>query len=276
MQLQGKIAVITGAAGGIGAATARLMAAEGARLILADIDGDAAQQLASAISTEAHSPDTVTSTGAQRSGETPTVIAIQTDVSQEADIIRMILAAVDHFGGIDILHNNATDARTIEQDDDIATLDMAVFDYLVAVNLKAAFMGCKQAIPRMLERGGGAIVHTASIEGFVARGVRPTYGACKAGLVHLAKSVAARYGARGIRCNAVAPGLVLTPSLAPLFQTTEQIAPELKDYAMPRLCTPEDVAKAVVFLSSDQASYVNGETLMVDGGASMYMPIQPA
>jgi NAD(P)-dependent dehydrogenase (short-subunit alcohol dehydrogenase family) len=252
VQLDGKVAVITGAAGGIGAATARLMAAEGARLVLADINGEGPEELARSLD----------------------CLAVQADVSREVDIIRMIETAVDTFGGIDILHNNATDAKAIEQDDDIAALDMSVFDHLVSVNLKAAFMGCKHAIPRMLERGGGAVVNTASIEGCVARGVRPTYGACKAGLIHLAKSVAARYGSRGIRCNAVAPGLVVTPSLEPVYEDAKRVAADLADYAMPRLCTPEDVAKAVVFLASDASSYVNGETLMVDGGASVFLPIR--
>ena len=248
--LGGKVAVITGAAGGIGAATARLMAAEGASVVLADIDRHGAVAIAS---------------------EIPHALAIETDVTQEHQTEQMLQAAVDAFGGVDILHNNATEAGIIPQDDDIATLDMEIFDRMVAVNLKAAFMGCKYAIPRLLERGGGAIVNTASIEGYVGRGVRPSYGACKAGLVHLAKSVASRYGARGIRCNCVAPGLVLTPSLAPSFENLARREADLKDYAMARLSTPEDVAKAVVFLASDQASYVNGTTLMVDGGSLGYM-----
>ena len=259
MQLVGKVAIITGAAGGIGAATARLMASEGAKVALADIDGAAAEAVAEAINASATSL---------------IAVAIEVDVSQESEVQRMVQTTVAAFGGVDILHNNATDAKLIEQDDDVASLDMQVFDRMIAVNLKAAFMGCKHAIPHMLVRGGGAIVHTASIEGFVGRGVRPAYGACKAGLVHLAKSVASRYGAQGIRCNCVAPGLVLTPSLAPLFEDSLRAEAELKDYAMPRLSTPEDIAKAVVFLSSDQASYVNGTTLMADGGASIYMPIR--
>lgn len=251
--LHGKVAIVTGGAGGIGAATARLMAAEGASVVIADVDGDAAHRVAEAIGN---------------------VVAAEIDVSIEADVQRMIQVALDSFGGVDILHNNAVDAGIIERDDDIASLDMAVFDRTVAVGLKAAFMGCKHAIPHMIARGGGAIVNTASIEAFVGRGVRPVYGACKAGLVHLAKSVASRYGAQGIRCNAVAPGLVLTASLAPLYDDPARLAADLKDYAMPRLCTPEDVAKAVVFLASDQASYINGTTLMVDGGASVYMGLR--
>src|ERR1700688_915813 len=123
----------------------------------------------------------------------------------------MIDTAVESFGGLDVLHNNATDSAANAVDTDIVTLDMAIFDRLVAVNLKGQFMGCKHAIPRMLERGGGAIVNTASVDGFVGRGVRAAYGASKAGVVLLTKSVASQYGSRGIRCNAVAPGLVRTP-----------------------------------------------------------------
>jgi NAD(P)-dependent dehydrogenase (short-subunit alcohol dehydrogenase family) len=177
---------------------------------------------------------------------------------------------VESFGGLDVLHNNATDSATNATDTDIVTLDMAVFDRIVAVNLKGAVMGCKHAIPHMLARGGGSIVNTASIEGFVGRGVRASYGASKAGVVLLAKAVASQYGSRGIRCNAVAPGLVLTPATADM--TADQIDASNRRYPMPRLCTPEDVAKAVLFLASDEASYVNGSTLMVEGGATVYMP----
>ena len=132
-------------------------------------------------------------------------------------------------------------------------------------------MGCKHAIPHMLAGGGGSIVNTASVEGVVGRRVRAAYGASKAGVVLLTKSVASQYGPRGIRCNAVAPGLVLTPALAHHY-TPEQIEASLAIYPMPRLCAPEDVAHAVLFLASDEAAFVNGTTLMVDGGATSYLP----
>ena len=147
---------------------------------------------------------------------------------------------------------------------------MAIFDRLVAVNLKGAFMGCKHAIPHMLVRGGGSIVNTASVDGFVGRGVRAAYGASKAGIVLLTKSVASQYGTWGIRCNAVAPGLTLTPG-AVSNATPEYIDAALALYPMPRLCAPEDVANAVLFLASDDAAYINAATLMVDGGATVYM-----
>jgi len=182
----------------------------------------------------------------------------------------MIATAVESFGRLDVLHNNASDASTAAADTDIVTLDMAVFDLLVAVNLKGVVMGCKHAIPHMLAGGGGSIVNTASVEGVVGRRVRAAYGASKAGVVLLTKSVASQYGPRGIRCNAVAPGLVLTPALAHHY-TPEQIEASLAIYPMPRICAPEE-AQAVLFLASDEAAFVNGTTLMVDGGATSYLP----
>ncbi len=249
MRLDGKVAIVTGAGSGIGEATARLMAREGASVVVADLNREEAERVA---------------------GELVAGMPVEVDVSNETSVERMILAAVQSFGGLDVLHNNATDSSLNAVDTDIATLDMAVFDRLVAVNLKGQFLGCKHAIPALLERGGGSIVNTASIDGFVGRGVRAAYGACKAGVVLLTKSVASQYGTRGIRCNAVAPGLTLTPG-AVNNSDSEYIELSLRNYPMPRLCTPEDVAKAVVFLASDDASYINAETLMVDGGATVYM-----
>src|SRR6266545_7650999 len=192
-RLEGKVAIVTGAGSGIGEATARLMAREGASVVVADINGTEAERVA---------------------GELGRAVAAEVDVSDEPSVVRMVETAVESFGGLDVLHNNASDASSNALDIDIVTLDMAVFDRLVAVNLKGQFMGCKHAIPHMLARGGGgSIVNTASIEGFVGRGVRAAYGASKAGVVLLTKAVAAQYGARGIRCNAVAPGLVLTPAV---------------------------------------------------------------
>jgi NAD(P)-dependent dehydrogenase (short-subunit alcohol dehydrogenase family) len=225
------------------------MAREGASVVVADINRAAAERVA---------------------GDLPGAVVAEVDVSDEPSVVRMIETAVDAFGGLDVLHNNAYDLSATEADRDIVTLDMAVFDRNIAVNLKGALMGCKHAIPRMLERGSGSIVNTASIDGFMGRGLRAAYGASKAGVVLLTKSVASQYGSRGIRCNAVAPGFVSTPATASI--TPEARESVSRSYPMPRLCEPEDVANAAVFLASDEAAFVNGTTLMVDGGASIYMP----
>src|SRR3954447_10269084 len=243
-RLDGKVAIVTGAGSGIGEATARLMAREGASVVVADLDQAEAERVAAELDAAVH---------------------VEVDVSDEESVERMIETAVLSFGRLDVLHNNATDSSLNAVDTDITTLDMSVFDRLVAVNLKGQFLGCKHAIPVMLAGGGGSIVNTASIDGFVGRGVRAAYGASKAGVVLLTKSVASQYGSRGIRCNAVAPGFTVTPA-------TEGIPPDAleavaKSYPMPRLCRPEDVASAVVFLASEEAAFVNGTTLMVDGGA---------
>ena len=248
-RLKGKVAIVTGAGSGIGEATARLMAREGASVVVADIDGFAAKRVADELSS---------------------AVAAEVDVSDESSVTRMVEIAVESFGGLDILHNNATDSKTNATDTDIVTLDMELFDRLVAVNLKGVVMGCKHAIPHMLARGGGSIVNTASIEAFVGRGVRAVYGASKAGVVLFTKAVAAQYGSRGIRCNAVAPGLVLTPAVKNM--TPEQVEASSRIYPMPRLCEPKDVANAVLFLASDEAGFVNGTTLMVEGGATVFMP----
>lgn len=249
-RLDGKVAIVTGAGSGIGEASARLMASEGASVVVADISRAEAERVA---------------------GEIGNAVVAEVDVSDEASVIRMVETAVESFGGLDVLHNNATDSSTNAADTDIVTLDMAIFDRLVAVNLRGQFMGCKHAIPHMLARGGGSIVNTASVDGFVGRGVRAAYGASKAGVVLLTKAVAAQYGTRGIRCNAVAPGLTLTPG-AVGNAAPEYIDAALALYPMPRLCTPHDVASAVLFLASEEAAYINATTLMVDGGATVYMP----
>jgi len=261
--LEGRVAIITGAAMdedggiGIGGATAQLMAREGARVVAADVNGAGALRLAESI---------------QKSGGQ--ALGLEVDVSRESDIAGMVAATVDKFGGVDILHNNAgaLGPDVLGKDGDLLSLDVATFERTLAVNLTGIMLGCKHAIPHMLKRGRGAIVNTSSAASLQGDLVRASYGASKGGLNSLTRYVAAMYGKQGIRCNAVAPGLVVTGTARKYF--TQQMREfMLRHHLTPYLGEPEHIAQVVVFLCSDAAAFVTGETLRVDGGFTTHAPI---
>jgi NAD(P)-dependent dehydrogenase (short-subunit alcohol dehydrogenase family) len=261
--LEGRVAIITGAsldeAGGIGigGATAQRMAREGARVVAADVDGAGARRLAESI---------------QRSGGQ--ALGLEVDVSRESDIAGMVAAAVDTFGGVDILHNNAgaLGPEVLGKDGDLLSLDVTAWERTLAVNLTGVMLGCKHAIPHMLKRGRGAIVNTSSVASFQGDLVRAAYGSSKGGLNALTRYVASMYGKQGIRCNAVAPGLVLTATGRKYF-TAQARDMMLRHHLTPYLGEPEHVAQVVVFLASDAAAFITGETLRVDGGFTAHAPI---
>jgi len=172
------------------------------------------------------------------------------------------------LGRIDILVNNAG----IGLNRSFLDTTFQEWERVLLINLTGSFL-CAQSVARhMVKNRTGRIINISSISGQRGGVGRAAYGASKAGVVLLTKAVAAQYGRRGIRCNAVAPGLVVTPALKHHYTTPETIEASLAFYPMPRLCAPEDVAGAVVFLASDDAAYVNAATLMVDGGATVYLP----
>jgi NAD(P)-dependent dehydrogenase (short-subunit alcohol dehydrogenase family) len=185
----------------------------------------------------------------------------------------MVAAAIERYGRLDILHNNAAavDPALLRRDGEVAAMEVEVWDRTFAVNLRGPMLGCKHAIPRMLERGSGAIVNTSSAAGWAGDLTRSAYGASKAALEALTRYVATQYGKRGIRCNAIAPGVIATPALAANVPR-EQMAVYERTQLTSRLGVPEDIAAAVVFLASDDGAFVTGQTLRVDGGLLVHHP----
>lgn len=253
ISLQGKVAIVTGGASGIGAATVKMMIDLGAQVVVADIDEERSTALEKAL------------------GHTGNIAACRTDILIEDDIRGMIDFAVDRFGGLDILHNNAGIPRTIAPDAEVTGLTVEMWNKTIAGHVTSAMLGCKYAIPKMIERGGGAIVNTSSSSALAATVDLVAYGVAKSGLHALTREVAATYGRDNIRCNAVVPGAVMTergrktlpPDIFQLFAT---------ETPLPRLAQPEDIASVAVFLASDAAGMVTGQAITVDGGMMTKLP----
>jgi NAD(P)-dependent dehydrogenase (short-subunit alcohol dehydrogenase family) len=254
-KLEGKVAIVTGAGSGIGRASARRLAGEGASVVVADINADTAAETVALIDKD----------GGRAAPQ-------WVDVSDEAAISAMVEAAVSTFGGLQLLHNNAADVNIILQDLDLTTMTIEVWDRTLAVNLRGPMLGIKHALPHMLAAGGGAIVTTSSLAGQMGDLSRVAYGVSKAGIDSLTRHVATLYGKRGVRCNAVAPGVVQTPSLTANVPP-EEIAVYESHHVTPDMGKPEDIAAVVAFLLSDDAAYITGQVINVDGGLLMHNPM---
>jgi NAD(P)-dependent dehydrogenase (short-subunit alcohol dehydrogenase family) len=243
--LHNKVAIVTGGGSGIGEATALLFAAEGAQVVVADIRLDAARATTAAI----------TAAGG-------TAVAVPADVTQANDVQAMIQTAVHTYGGLDILFNNAG----IGVQGNAVELTEAMWDRVVALNLTGVFLGCKYAIPEMIKRGGGSIINTASIMGLVGGSLSAVYPATKGGVVLLTKNAALDYAQHNIRVNCVCPGHIETPLLQRLLDNPAQREQLLRQYPMGRLGQAREIAQGVLFLASDEASFVTGSALVLDGG----------
>jgi NAD(P)-dependent dehydrogenase (short-subunit alcohol dehydrogenase family) len=199
-------------------------------------------------------------------------LAVEADVSSEHSVRDMVAATVAHFGALHLLHNNAADVVTIQRDADVVGMDAEVWDRTMAVNLRGPMLGCKYAIPHMIAAGGGAIVTTSSTSGQFGDLSRVAYGVSKAGIDSLMRYVATMYGKQGIRANAVAPGVVKTPSLAANV-SPQELALFERNHVTPGMGEPEHIAQVVAFLLSDAAAYVTGQVVNVDGGLAMHTPL---
>ncbi|WP_018636381.1 SDR family NAD(P)-dependent oxidoreductase [Parafrankia elaeagni] len=255
-ELTDKVAIVTGGASGIGAATARVLAREGAAVVVADINGAAAEAVAKEIAA---------------AGGRATAVTV--DVVEEEQIATMIATAVREFGGLDILHNNAALQTPASMSRDRAIIDMDAehWDQIFRVNLRGYMLGAKHAIPAMLERGGGVVLNTASGTGVLGEPSRPAYGTSKAAVIGFTRNIAAQYGKQGVRSVALALGLVKTPALeAGLPPEVQEMM--LTHHLTPRLADPEDIAEVVSFLASDRAYFITGCTIPVDGGFTAHTP----
>lgn len=255
-RFDGKVAIITGGAGGIGAATARLLTARGARVAIADIAFDRAQALA-----------------AQLDGAMPVAL----DLADEASIVAMVATVHAAFGRIDVLHNNAAllGPEVAQHDGDVEHMATDLWDRTYAVNVRGTMIACRSALPH-LRASGGNIVNTVSNLALQGHLIQAAYSSSKAAVIQLTRAIAASHGrpvpgGQGVRCNAVAPGMTMTPALREAFPPGLRAAVEaetLRD----RLGEPEDIAEVVAFLASDAARNVTGQVLVADGGCASHVP----
>lgn len=244
MRLQDKVAVITGAGRGIGRATALRFAGEGASVVVADIDQDVIEEVVQEI---------VAGNGR--------AIAVQVDVTNRNSVERMVQAAREAFGRVDILVNNAG----ITRDAQLYKMEQAAFDQVLDVNLKGVFHCTQAVVPLMMEQGSGVILNASSIVATYGNFGQTNYVATKAAVVGMTKVWARELGRKGIRVNAVAPGFIETRMTAGI---PDKVLEKMQErIPMQRLGRPEEIANAYLWLASDEASYITGHTLAVDGGA---------
>jgi NAD(P)-dependent dehydrogenase (short-subunit alcohol dehydrogenase family) len=251
IRLDGKVAIITGGAGGIGAATARLMASRGAKLVIADIMEDRAQAVAA---------------------DLPDSIAVHLDLASEASIKAMIAACVAQFGQLDILHNNAAllGPDIARNDGNVEEMDTALWDQTYGVNVRGTMIACREALPH-LRATRGNIVNTVSNLALQGHLIQAAYSSSKAAIIQMTRAIAASHGRHGVRCNAVAPGMTVTPALLEAFPPPLRQAVE-EETLRDQLGEPEDIAEAVAFLASPAARNITGQVLVSDGGCASHVP----
>jgi len=247
MKLRDKVAVITGAGSGMGRAMARLFAAEGAKVVAADLVPDGVEQVVQEI---------------RAAGGT--ALAVTADVSRKEDVEAMIDRAVETYGRLDVLVNNAGIMDGVKP---VADCPDETWNKVLGVNLSGVFYACRKAVPIMVQQGGGVIVNNASVGGLRGGVAGAAYTASKHAVIGLTKNIAAFYGAEGIRCNVICPGAVATSIGICADPDMKSVARLMKVAEMsPRTGAPEEIAAVALFLASDDSSFVSGAVLVADGG----------
>jgi NAD(P)-dependent dehydrogenase (short-subunit alcohol dehydrogenase family) len=255
MSLQNKVAIVTGGGGGIGKATAERLALEGVAVIVADILEEPAKATAATIAAQGG-----------------TAAPVHVDISSEEQVEAMVARAIELFGGLDILHNNAARLSGLGSGDkDVTRMESSTWDSFMAVNLRGPMFCCKHAIPRMLESGGGSIINMSSTAALAAQPTRLAYSVSKRGVNALTQHVATAYGKDGIRANAICPGPVRTEGF------TAHVSRESSSILRDNVLTPDvgessDIAALVAFLASSESKYINGQIISADGGMLIHYP----
>jgi NAD(P)-dependent dehydrogenase (short-subunit alcohol dehydrogenase family) len=248
MRLEGKVALITGGGSGMGMVASKLFASEGAMVVLTDVADAAGEAVAADI----------TSTGGD-------AIFVHADVSHETDARAMVDAAIERFGGLDVLYNNA--GVMLPEDGSVDSMDSEIWDTTLAVNVKGVAFGCKYGVPAMIARGGGSIINVASFVAWLGAATSQTaYTASKGAVLAMTREIAVEYARKGVRCNALCPGPIETPLLMKLLSDEAKRQRRFVHIPMGRLGRAEELAKAALFLASDDSSYMTGASLIVDGG----------
>lgn len=252
MRLQDKVCIITGAGSGMGRTAARMFAGEGARVVVVDYDGRTAGE----------SVELITSAGG-------TAVAVTADVSKEADAQAMVKAALDAYGRLDCLYNNA--GIMPEADHSVVDTDVDTWDRVMAVNVRGIFLGCKYAIPAMLARGSGSIINVSSFVALMGcSNPQDAYTASKGAVLSLTRSLAVQFGPGGVRTNAILPGPVETPLLMDwLVKDEEARRIRLARNPTGRFGKPEEIVHMAVYLASDESRWTNGAAMVIDGGISV-------
>lgn len=248
-RLDGKVCVITGAAGGMGREAAILFGREGAMVCVADMNEEAGEK-----------------TAADAAGKTGSAFFVTADVTDEDSVKEMYSKTAERFGGVDVLYNNA--GIMPEGDASIIETDVDTWQQVQDVNTKGVYLCCKHGIPHLLERGGGSVINVASFVAFMGAATsQVSYTASKGAVLSMSRELAVEFARRGIRVNALCPGPVETPLLMRLFEgSSEARERRMVHIPMGRLARPQEIASAALFLAGDDSSYVNGTAFMVDGG----------